>query len=218
MKGRHAIVGLVLLLAAACGDSGGETTTTPPTAPATAAPTTPPTVTTTTLPPETTTTVATTVAPASDVSVSIRSIGPVRIGMTVSEAEDASGLTLVGEPDPTISENCYFVAPDGTPGYEGVSFIVVDDRIGRVDIDPPSTITTRSGAGIGSTEQELRDLFPGQIEDAAEFIVDGRAVMFVPQDEVDEDYRVIFELDEQSTVARFRSGVLPPVGFGEGCA
>lgn len=218
MKGRHAIVGLVLLLAAACGDSGGETTTTPPTAPATAAPTTPPTVTTTTLPPETTTTVATTVAPASDVSVSIRSIGPVRIGMTVSEAEDASGLTLVGEPDPTISENCYFVAPDGAPGYEGVSFIVVDDRIGRVDIDPPSTITTRSGAGIGSTEQELRDLFPGQIEDAAEFIVDGRAVMFVPQDEVDEDYRVIFELDEQSTVARFRSGVLPPVGFGEGCA
>lgn len=218
MKGWHAIVGLVLLLTAACGDSVGDTTTVPPTVPATEAPTTPPTV-TTTLPPETTTTtVAATAPPPTDVSVSIRSLGPVRIGMTVEEAEEASGLTLAGEPDPTISENCYFVAPEGTPGYEGVSFIVVDDRIGRIDIDPPSEITTRSGAGIGSTEQELRDLFPDQIADAAEFIIDSRAVMFVPQDEIDEDHRVIFELDDAGAVTRYRSGVLPPVGFAEGCA
>ncbi len=213
---------VVGLLAAACGDSGDTTTTTvPATSPPVTETTEVPLETTTTLPAETTTTVEATTTtnttlPPSEVFVTTGGLGAVRVGQTIEQAEEASGLDLEAEPSP-ISEDCFFVTVAGDPVYEGVSFMVSEGTIGRVDVNAPSTITTRSGAGIGTTEQQLNDLFPGQIEDAGQYIIDGTAVMFVPRDEADAEFRVIFETVD-GVVASYRSGILPPVGFGEGCA
>lgn len=41
--------------------------------------------------------------------------------------------------------------------------------------------------------------------------------MFIPRDEEDSNYRVIFETDGQKVV-RYRAGKLPEVGYIEGCA
>ncbi len=216
------VAGALVLVAAACGDSGDDTTTTvPATIPPTAAPTTVPPQ--TTLPPESTTTTliettttTNTTLPPSEVFVTTGGLGSVRVGQTVEQAEEASGLTLTPEADP-ISDDCFFVTVADDPVYAGVAFMVYENAIGRVDVGPPSPITTRSGAGIGTTVEQLNALFPGQIEDASEFVVDGTAVMFVPRDEADAQFRVIF-VTEGDVVTGFRSGVLPPVGFGEGCA
>ncbi len=215
------VVGLLALVGAACGDTGETTTTTvASTTPATVAPTTAPPQ--TTLPPETTTTIpettttTNTTLPPSEVFVTTNGLGAIRVGQTVEQAEEASGLTLTPEADP-ISEDCFFVTVADDPVYAGVAFMVNDGSIGRVDVGPPSTITTRSGAGIGTTVDQLNALFPGQIEDAGEFVIDGTAVMFVPRDEADAQFRVIFETVD-GAVANYRSGVLPAVGFGEGCA
>lgn len=212
---------VVALLAAACGDSGDTTTTTvpdtiPPVTETTAAPPQ-----TTTIPPETTTTIEATTTtnttlPPSEVFVTTGGLGAIRVGQTVAQAEEASGLTLEEEPVP-LSEDCFYVTVRDDPVYDGVSFMVSEGTIGRVDVQGPSTITTRSGAGVGTTEQQLRDLFPGQIEDASQYSLDTPAVMFVPRDEADAQFRVIFELTD-GTVTGYRSGILPPVGFTEGCA
>jgi len=215
---------VLALLAAAC-SSDGEAATTVTSGVTTSAPQT----TTTTSPPPTTTTVftPTTVAPDSEGTLpsgasltqssklSTVGLGPVRVGMTVAEAEAAAGMKLPGEPDPAISPDCYFVEPES--GIPGVGFMVNEGRIGRVDVYASGTVTTQSGARIGMTEQEIIALFPDRIEESFEYRVDGKALVFVPVDEVDRDFRVVFEVDG-GFVTGMRGGILPAVQLNEGCA
>ena len=211
-----AICALVAFGVAACGDTTTETTvptTTPATTPvATVAPTT----TTTTTTSSTTTTLAPQVG--SDDFVTTVGLGPIRIGSSVADAEILSGIKLVGGLEPEVSESCYFVVPEDTAGLEGIAFLVDDGLIGAVYVSAPSPITTGSGAAIGTTEQELIDLFGDQLEDAGDFINDGKGWVFVPQDEDDAEYRVVFEMDENDAVRAIRAGILPAVGYNEGCA
>ena len=212
-----AILVALAVLTAACSSNGEADTTVVD-----------PTTTTTTPPPQTTTTLFTpiTLAPDSEGAVPLGAsltqssnistvgMGPVLVGMTVAEAEAAAGMRLIGEPDPDLPD-CYFVEPES--GIPGVRFMVYEERIGRVDVYASGTVTTISGARIGMTEEEIRALFPGQIEEGFDFRADGRALVFVPIDEVDRDFRVVFEV-EDGAVTGMRGGILPPVQLGEGCA
>jgi hypothetical protein len=212
------ILGVALaLVVAACGDSGGETTTTLPAA----VPTTPtqttvaataPPVTETTVIVTTTTTTTVPVDPIStDDVITIGGLGDVRVGMTVEEAAAAAGLELTGEPD--VNPDCYYVMP---LGLEGVAFMVSAGTVARVDI-AAGPITTRSGAGIGSTEDEIKELFPDQIEVSDHAYVEGNYLTFVPVDEGDDEYRVVFETDGE-VVTQYRAGRLPEVEYIEGCS
>ena len=217
---------LLLLVFAACSSGEADTTTSSSTtttaAITTPAPTTTATTTSTTTTTTTSTTTTTTLAPPvtlarSSIFVTTIGMGPIDIGMTVEEAEAAAGFTLDGEPDPQVSEDCYYVTPPADQAaYEGVAFMVVDDAIARVDVGGMSEVTTRSGAGIGISQAALEAMFPGQIEAAPDAVVDGTAVQFVPRDEKDNQYRVIFVLTD-GLVSQLRAGILPAVGYGEGC-
>ncbi len=212
------ILGAALaLVVSGCGDSSSDTSTTTlpaavPTTPTetTAVATTVPPVTTTTVPPTTTTTVAVDPVSTDDV-ITIGGLGDVRVGMTVEEAAAAAGLELTGEPD--VDPDCYFVMP---LGLDGVAFMVADGTVARIDV-AAGPITTRSGAGIGSTEDEIKDLFPGQIEVSDHAYVDGNYLTFVPVDEGDDQFRVVFETDGE-VVTQFRAGRLPEVEYIEGCS
>lgn len=224
MKSPAATAMVVLALLAAACSSDGEAATTVTSGVTTSAPQ----ITTTTSPPPTTTTVftPTTVAPDSEGTLpsgasltqssklSTVGLGPVRVGMTVAEAEAAAGMKLPGEPDPAISPDCYFVEPES--GIPGVGFMVNEGRIVRVDVYASGTVTTQSGARIGMTEQEIIALFPDRIEESFEYRVDGKALVFVPVDEVDRDFRVVFEVDG-GFVTGMRGGILPAVQLNEGC-
>jgi hypothetical protein len=137
--------------------------------------------------------------------------------MGVEEASAAAGFPLEGEPNPDVSDTCYHVAaPADQPAYAGVSFMVLDDEIVRIEVGPDSTATTRSGAGVGISEDQLRAMFPGQIELTEGLAGGGTAFEFVPEDEADLDYRVIF-IFEDGVVSQYRAGILPGVAFTEGC-
>lgn len=213
---------MVMLGAVACGgdDAASTTTTTsaPTTsaAPSTQATTAPTTQVTTTIAATTTTETPPSTLPPSKPFVTTIGLGGVIVGQTVEEAEETSGFTLKGRLDPDISDVCYYVTPTKASGLDGVSYMVYQDLIARVDIEQPSTTTTRSGAGIGLDADLLYELFPGQIEEAPQFTVDGDALMYIPRDEADADYRIIFNVAD-GRVTSYRSGILPPVGFGEGC-
>lgn len=144
-------------------------------------------------------------------------MGPIRVGMGVEEASAAAGFALEGELDPDVSETCYHVTPPADQSdYAGVSFMVLDGEIVRVEVAGDSTVTTRSGAGIGVSEDDLRAMFPGQIETAEGLAGGGGALQFVPEDEEDLEYRVIFIL-ENGVISQYWAGILPGVAFTEGC-
>jgi hypothetical protein len=164
----------------------------------------------------TTTTVATLPVPSDlgeptltdDSEVTTVGFGAVEFGMTLEDAEKAAGTRLVVI-DGEAGSSCYRVEPEQGP--DGVSFLVSDGRIERVDIDS-GAVTTRSGAGIGMAVAELTTLFPERLQSAP--TPNGTVLTFVPTDEGDADYRIIFETDG-TTVTSFRAGKLPEVE--EGC-
>jgi hypothetical protein len=146
----------------------------------------------------------------------INGIHPVRIGMTVKEATQAAGLPAQSKGTHPTNPSCAFYQFVG--GAKGLSLMTINNRIVRIDIGQDSAITTRSGAGIGSTEAQIQALYPGQIEVTPHPYQGGRYLTFVPRSAADSNYRLIFETDRQGKVTAFRSGQLPEVGWIEGCS
>lgn len=156
----------------------------------------------------------TTLTPAADLV--LNGIGPIRVGMSLQEAANAAGLHLATQGVYGPGADCDYYQALGAP--HGVSFMVSGDRIVRVDVDTPD-ITTPSGAGIGSSIEEIKALYPGKIEESGhKYIPDGKYLRFVPTDSADQQYRILFETDETGNVTRFRSGFTDEVGYVEGCS
>lgn len=151
--------------------------------------------------------------------LALNGIGQIRIGMTVDEASQAAGVRLVK----TLSagrheEYCSYFEPQGEP--KGIAFMVINNRIPRVDIRS-ERITTIKGAKIGDTEERIFSLYPGQIKATRHPYQglpprNGKYLTFVPKDALDKNYRIIFET-ANNRVMRFRSGKLPEVEAIEGC-
>lgn len=149
-----------------------------------------------------------------DAVATLRAVGPVRIGMTVNEASTAAGVTLRRDFGRQATGNCYYVTPGAA--LRGVSIMVVDEAIARIEIDSPSNIATRSGVRIGTSASNLREVYPDNIQRANNAVLDGEAMAFVPQDDFDADFRIYFEI-EGGQVARYRLGTKPAIDYLSGC-
>lgn len=144
--------------------------------------------------------------------VGINGIGAILVGQTIAEASQAAGIRIKfngGDP-----KTCAYYSPQR--GLEGVSFLVAENRIARVDVNNPR-ITTLRGAKIGDTEARIKSLYPGQIRVEPHAYVKGHYLVFVPKDPKDKNYRVVFETNGQR-VQRYRAGKLPEVDYIEGCS
>lgn len=129
----------------------------------------------------------------------------ITFGMTVVEAEAESGVCL--RPDRPVNQECYRVVPD--PGPDGISFLVTEGTIERVDVFGGS-VTTRSGIGLGSSEAEVAEQFGVALEVRPHPQGGGNELVLVPTDEADAEFRVVFETNGE-TVTRYRSGRRPQV-------
>jgi hypothetical protein len=160
--------------------------------------------------------------------LAIDGIGPIRVGMTVAQAEKSANVTLI-EKGGRAGTSCYYLWPKTGP--ENLSLMVISpreenrilrnqDRIARVDIFSNSPVTTLRGAKIGDTEAHIKALYPGQIKTTPHEYTGsqgGHYLTFVPKDAADKDYRIVFET-LKGRVTQFRSGKLPEVEYVEGCA
>ncbi|MEH2069099.1 MAG: hypothetical protein V7K47_13215 [Nostoc sp.] len=145
--------------------------------------------------------------------LSINSIGSVQVGMTASQARKAAGTQLVGD---SPNNSCYYLKPESEP--KNLGFMLTEGRISRVDVWKNSKITTLKGAKIGDTEAQIKSLYPGQIQVTLhKYVQGGHYLTFVPKEQFDQKYRVVFETDGKR-VTQFRSGKLPEVEYVEGCS
>lgn len=146
--------------------------------------------------------------------VSLFGVAPLRVGMTLAEAEDAIGISLtpIGS---NLTGQCAYYQPDVETQEIGV--MVVDDRIIRIDIWPGSTLKTISGARIGLSEEEVIELYPDEIEATPNPYTGGKFLTLVPADPELSPYRMVFETDGEGTVVQYRTGQFPAVTWPDGC-
>ncbi|MDE0118074.1 MAG: hypothetical protein OXT07_15830 [bacterium] len=139
-------------------------------------------------------------------------LGSMFFGMTPDEASEALPTLWTGGPEDG-TPRCYLLAPANGPS--GVVVTIFNSSIERVDITN-SAITTRSGASVGSTEAQLHELFGERLVVSPYADGGGNSIQYVPVDESDVNYRVIFETDG-ATVTSMRAGRLPTVAPARPC-
>jgi len=145
-------------------------------------------------------------------TISTVGVDKVHFGMTVPEAEKAAGSRLIA--DENKNPACYSAKLESGPA--GIAFLVSDSRIERVDVTG-GKVSTRSKVHVGSTVDEVKTAYPGQIEEHPR--PDGQpgtALVFVPKDEADAKFRLVF-LTDGASVQLFRAGRLPQVLAATGC-
>jgi hypothetical protein len=147
---------------------------------------------------------------SADSVVTTNGLGPLEIGMTLTEAAAALGSPLVEQ---TPGE-CSILQPPAGPS--GIDVIAMSEVIARIDISNAS-ITTRSGAGVGMSRDELFALFGDKLQATPNASGAGEQIALVPTDAADADRRVIFETDAGDVVVRYRTGRLPEVEPPEPC-
>jgi len=143
-------------------------------------------------------------------------LGPVRIGMTVKQAETALGGTLAVQwSDGPAGCGTGSAKPAGD-----IFYMFENRRLVRIDVEaidgkPANPAhATAAGIHIGSSEADVKKAYPNVIVEGHPYdehghylrvYTDGRKAGF------------IFETDGRR-VTTFRAGVYPALGYIEGCA
>jgi hypothetical protein len=153
-------------------------------------------------------------SPASSaLTVTEHGIGPLRAGMTFTEADAALGGALL-VPVSADTSGCDYLVWDKGPS--GVHVMFDQHRIARVDVDTAS-IATAAGARVGDDEARIKRLYPGQVVVTPHKYEDGHFLTVTPPAPADKQFRIIFETSG-GRVTRYRAGILPSVEYVEGCS
>jgi len=143
--------------------------------------------------------------------VDIDGVGAVKVGMTLAEVEKMGGKLVFDHPEEPVNQ-CTFGRFKFAPT---LGFMLMHRVIVRVDVFE-GAIKTAEGAGIGSSEDEVKRLYAnGRIEVSNHAYVEGHYLEVTMPGFT--NHRYIFETDGKKVTA-FRAGRLPEVGFVEGCA
>ena len=150
---------------------------------------------------------------AQELTVTATTVGPVRFGMTTAEAAHALGRDVRFQGAQAEDDPCGYARWEGLS--RSVRVMVVNDTVVRVMVTDSSP-RTADGIGVGSTERQLRDLYGDQLEVHPHEYDEGFYFIVTPTAPADAAHRLIFETDG-TTVTAYRAGLLPAVGWIEGC-
>ena len=140
----------------------------------------------------------TAVASTSETTLTPDGLGPVKIGMTKRQAEQALGKKLhVEYPMTTDSNSCsYAFRADGKD--RDVGYMLIDSRIARIDIGViplRAKILTSAGVGRGSTENAVRKAYGKRLQVSPHPYGDDDSWHYLTVDEPDHKRGIIFETD-----------------------
>lgn len=156
-------------------------------------------------------------ARGADRMMTLDGLGPVRIGMTVSEAEAALGAKLspFDPNDPAEQEACWLTErADGTDRL--VRYMVEDAVIARIEVWDKS-IVVEKGIKVGDSEAQAREAYGAALEITPHpgdyDHVQGRYLtVYSP----DKKRGVLFEVIS-GKIRAIRTGILPAIRYLEQC-
>ena len=142
----------------------------------------------------------------------LRRVGPVQVGMTIAQARVALGdSSATGTAD-----ECTYLESAKLPS--GVAAMLSKGSVVRIDVRS-TQVRTASGVGLNDTEDRVRAAYKGHIKVAPHPYEgdDGHYLIYTPSDSADRQYQIIFET-YKGKVTSYRVGILPHVGYIEGCS
>ncbi|HYV97344.1 MAG TPA: hypothetical protein VE967_07835 [Gemmatimonadaceae bacterium] len=140
-------------------------------------------------------------------TVSFAGAGPFHPGMSLAQAVVATEGDFWTS-DKSIA--CSYFRSNRTPG---VKYLFLNRRLARIEVD--SGATTEAGVGIGATEDQVESAYSGRTSLTKDTFTDG---YFLTASAPDDSLRkIVFELHNRR-VTRYRTGIVPAIGWVEGCS
>ena len=131
------------------------------------------------------------------------------------------GALVVGKPVPggsgfaergaQINETCRVVS---SPAYPGVYAIVEQGQVRRISAGELSDVRLVEGIGVGATEVDVLKAFPGFRATPHKYVPAPAKYLTQPGDH----RRLLFEMGEDGRVSIIHVGLMPQLGYVEGCA
>lgn len=143
--------------------------------------------------------------------VSYDGFGPVKIGMTLSQASRALGVRVTRAAG-YDGDDCYYATPVGD--FKGIAFMMSGTRIVRIDVESGNHATDR-GAKIGDSEERIKRLYKGVYKVSRHKYFD--AGRYIEVEIKGGRYSIIFETDGKR-VTTYRVGRTEQVGYVERCS
>jgi hypothetical protein len=155
-------------------------------------------------------------APLVGQALEANGIGPVRVGMMVSDLR-RRGVDLRDESIPSgFAFECWYAQPKGFPG---LAFMIQKGSVIRIDVDTPE-IKSVHGIGLGATEQDVMRLARAAGSDVEvgvhHYDPNGHYMLVANRQEKARGHLFVFETDGRQ-VTTFRSGLRQPAQWVEGC-
>lgn len=147
-------------------------------------------------------------SPASPGTLALEGFGGLRIG----EPVPAGGTW--GERGAQASDTCRLVS---SPDHPGVYAIVEGGRVRRISAGQRSSATLAEGIGVGATEAEVRQAFPGFREERHAYVEAPGKYLTAPN-AASGDPALRFEIDAEGKVSEIHVGTMPVLGYVEACA
>lgn len=186
---------LALTLAlGACSPAPTEPTAPPAETPAPTAPTSP-----TPAPPT---------APVSANVIGLEGLGDLKLGQPIP-----AGSTWAAR-GAQASDSCTTIS---SPDYPGVYAIVTDGKVQRITVGQRSDVKLVEGIGVGSTEADVKKWFGGFREEPHKYVEPPAKYLTAPN-AASGDPAVRFEIGADSKVSLIHVGMMPVLGYVEGCS
>jgi hypothetical protein len=153
-------------------------------------------------------------APAEGPVLTPNGIGHLRIGMTLAEAQRASGRRITLSPD-AFNPSCRYAT---VPSLRVFSMLL-NGRIARIDIARNSPVHALGGIRRGDTEADVRAFFGPKVTETPHAYVPGGSYLTVGWRSGKYRGRGIrFETNENGTITGIYAGRHDPIRYVEGCA
>jgi hypothetical protein len=148
--------------------------------------------------------------------ISEDSLGPIKIGMKIEEAEKAANKKFNLNPygvKYSDKEECLYVIFDDSA--KDLFFMVNQGVIVRIDVETPKTITD-FGVNIGTKLQKVKELYKGEVASFPEKYSGLEQLELSKKDKP--NYKMIIDSDEKGDVTHIRNGRVPEVEYVESCS
>lgn len=155
------------------------------------------------------------VSDAASWTVSFSAYGPIRMRSPRAAVLDALGAPPRREQE-SPQEACAYLGGPDNPLTRGVSFMVVNDTVVRIDVDSQS-VATVWGDRVGDSETAVLARHAGHVRVEPHKYTGPEGHYLIVTSQYDTLHRLVFETDGQH-VTTYRAGLRPYVDWVEGCS
>lgn len=145
--------------------------------------------------------------------LALDALGPILVGMTLEEAEQAGGVALHEDRLDPASDCATWFPTDGS----AISFLAIDGRLATIDVGAP--VVTVEGIGAGATTADIVAVYGEDHVEERTNRFQVREVAVTPADAAQADYGTVFLLSTvDDGVEHIRAGLARELTRDEGCA